>query len=248
MRTWILWLAAGWPLLAQEAEPDARVVELRETISKIVEVKGTISDERAGWQARKEEMAELLKIHRRELELLSEELEESGTSAPGFDERKREAEAEVESLKAARRVAAEAVARNRGRMLSLAGYFPEPLAEETAPERNSLEEWENGDEVREAVQAILGMVTKAEQFNRRITRSREVRDGREVEVLYLGLARAYYADRSGNAGVGVPASGGWTWNADASLAGEVVKAFDELDRKRPPELVELPVAIKEVAP
>ena len=67
-----------------------------------------------------------------------------------------------------------------------------------------------------------------------------------MEVLYLGLARAYYADRSGNAGVGEPGKDGWEWTAKPELNSEVVKAFDELDKKRPPELVELPVKIKEV--
>ena len=74
-------------------------------------------------------------------------------------------------------------------------------------------------------------------------RNREVRDGQEVEVLYLGLARAYYLDRKGNAGVGVPAAAGWQWTEDKSIAGEVEKALAELDMKRPPELVELPVRI-----
>ncbi|MBB5352821.1 hypothetical protein HNR46_003069 [Haloferula luteola] len=244
MRSWIALSVGVLPLLAQEKVPDAQVVELRETIAKVVDVKTQASAERSGWETQKAEMSELLGLHRRELELLNEELEKSGTSAGGDDELKTEAEEGISRLKAARREAGEAVARNRERALALAARFPKPLAEDAMLELAALKEWQPGDEPRDGIQAILGLVTKAEQFNRRITRGQEVRDGREVEVLYLGLARAYYADRSGHAGIGIPANGGWKWESRPEIAKEVLKAFDELDRKRPPELVELPVKIE----
>ena len=49
---------------------DAAVVSLREVISAIVDVKAQASKERRDWEGRKEEMAELLNVHRRELVLL----------------------------------------------------------------------------------------------------------------------------------------------------------------------------------
>jgi hypothetical protein len=72
-----------------------------------------------------------------------------------------------------------------------------------------------------------------------------VRDGQEVDVIYLGLARAFYLGRNGAAGVGEPGAEGWTWRANEAIAGEVGKALAQLDKKRPPELVELPVKIVE---
>ena len=238
--------AAMAPLLhAQESAPDARVVELRATISKIVDVKSQASEERSDWETRKAEMNELLGLHRRELELLNEELEKSGTSAGSEDTQRQETAAELEELKQARRTAGESVARNRDRALNLVANFPGPLAAEVETERVALESWKAGDEPRDGLQALLGLLTKAEQFNHRISRSKEERNGREVEVLYLGLACAYYADRSGNAGVGHPGDGGWVWESRPELDDEVLKAFDELDKKRPPELVELPVRLRE---
>lgn len=234
------------PTAGQDTIPDAQVVELRATIAEIVDVKTLASREESDWEARKAEMAELLEIHRQELALLNEELEMAGASAGGYDAKKREAEAELERLKRARRAASEVVLASQGRMLALADLFPVPLVKETEVERVVLESWEAGDESRDGLQAILGMVSKAERFNRRITRSKEERDGREVEVLYFGLARAYYADRSGNSGVGEPGRDGWVWVPKPEINREVVKALDELDKKRPPELVNLPVRIKEV--
>lgn len=234
------------PAAAQAVKADAEVVELRAVIGKIVDIKSQTSKESNEWQGRKATMAALLELHRQELSLLAEELEGAGQSAGGYDEKKRQTEGELARLKAARRVAGLAVLRNRERMLALTKKFPQPLADDTEIERSVLELWRQGDQARDGLQAILGMVTKAEQFNRRITRSQEERDGRLVEVIYLGLARAYYADRGGNAGIGEPGPDGWEWKSQASINGEVVKALDELDKKRPPELVELPLKIEEV--
>jgi hypothetical protein len=94
--------------------------------------------------------------------------------------------------------------------------------------------------VRDALRALLATVSKAEAFNRRVTRTREVRNGREVDVLYLGLARAYYLG-AGTAGLGQPGPDGWTWHEQPDLASPLKNALAVLDKKRPPETVRLPV-------
>lgn len=227
----------------QETAVDGDVVALRETISKIVDVKAQAAAERMGWEARKTEMTELLALYGQEMAMLDEELALAGASAGGYDEAKKRAEGEIAALRRVRALAGEVVARSKPRALALAARFPVPLASEIEVERVKLETWQAGDEPREGLQAILGMVSKAEQFNRRIRRNREVRDGQEVEVIYLGLARAYYVGRNGDAGVGEPGPDGWNWTTDKAIAGEVRKALAQLDKKRPPELVELPVKI-----
>jgi hypothetical protein len=228
---------------AEESTRDAVVIELRETISKIVDVQSQTSKELRDWESRKSAMDGLLEIHRRELSLLNEELEKSGQSAGGEDEAKQAAKAEIETLRAVRRDSTEAVARNIPRALAIAKRFPAPLLDECLPEITTLQNWKSGEEPREALQSILSVIEKAIRFNRRVTRNLEVRDGREVEVLYLGLARAYYADRSKNAGVGMPGTDGWIWTANPDLNSEILKAFEILDQKSPPARLKLPVAI-----
>lgn len=245
MRTIAPLFLATLAAAAQESAPDAAVVALRETISGIVEVDTRRSKERADWKARKASMNELLELQRRELGLLEEELDKAGGSADEFAARKEETEASIARFREARRAVRAAAARVKPRVTGLAERFPEPLLEEVEGDLATLQGWSESDEPREALQAVLGIVAAAEQFNRRITREVEVRESREVEVLYLGLARAYYADRNGRAGVGVPGPDGWEWTARPELADPVNNALDQLDRKRPPELVELPVEIME---
>lgn len=243
--SWVLGLGIlGGGARGQE-EVDGDVVALRETIGKIVDVKARMAEERTAWESRKSEMAELLELYRREMAMLDEELQAAGESAGSYEESRRGAEEAIASLRRVRALAGEVLERSKPRALALAARFPAPLRQEVKVDRLKLESWEAGAEPRDGLQAILGMVAKAEQFNRRIRRSSEVRDGQQVEVIYLGLARAYYLGRNGEAGTGEPGTEGWTWRADKAIAGEVRKALAQLDQKRPPELVELPVRIEQ---
>ncbi len=226
------------------ADEEVTVEELRETIAGIVEAQTIASRELHDWEARKALMADLLDVHRREIELLTEELETSGRSAPGHDDAVTEAESEIADLRETRANLTAAIREARPRLHALSERFPKPLANDVSEDLARLAAWEPGDEAREALQPLLGVLAEAARFNRRFTRSLEVVDDREVDVLYLGLARAFYADRSGNAGIGLPGAGGWEWKADPALNRRVLRAFDILDQKRPPARVELPLQIE----
>lgn len=230
--------------VAAGEEDSAALEELRATISGIVDVQTQASKELRDWETRKAVMGDLLDVHRREIELLTEELETSGRSVPGHDEAVASATEEIAALRETRSRLTAAVERNLPRVIALAQRFPRPLTSEVQSELASLSAWQSGDEPREALQPLLGVLSKASQFNRRISRSLEIVNEREVEVLYLGLARAFYADRSGVAGIGMPAAGGWEWRADPSLNREILRAFEILDQKRPPSRVELPLHIE----
>lgn len=230
------------PIRAQHT--DAAVAELRETISKLVDVQALESEERLGWEARKAEMEALLELHQKEIALLDGELAETGRSAPGHDGSTESLKDEIEDLKNSRRLATEAVARNVPRALDIAASLPSPLLAEVVAELISLREWKPSDEPREALRSILSMLGKAEQFNRRFNRATQIIDSREAEILYLGLGCAFYADRKGNAGIGRPAAGGWEWEARPELLPQIRSALEIIDKKRPPAMVELPLRIQ----
>lgn len=241
-RIFLLILLSFPPVFAQEN--DAAIAKLRETISKIVDIQALESEERLDWQIRKQEIDALLELHRRELALLDEELEKSGQSAPGHADQTSAMKSEIASLKATRKLTAEAVARNVPRTIALAKRFPKPLLTEVESELANLRSWKPADEPREALRSILALLAKAEQFNRRFTRVSEIRDNREVEVLYLGLAQAFYTDRKGKSGIGTPGPDGWIWNPQPEIQSSLITALEALDKKRPPTMVTLPLEIK----
>jgi hypothetical protein len=230
-------------LIHAESE-DAAVVELRETISKVVDIQTTESEERLNWKARKDEFAALLDLQTRELKLLDEELNKAGQSAPSHAEATEGIKTEIVALKQARSLATEAVSRNLPRVASLAKRFPQPLLKEAEIEIATLAAWKPTDEPRDALSSILALLAKAEQFNRRFTRTTEIRDGLEVKVLYLGLAQAYYMDLKDQAGIGQPGASGWEWKSKPEIRAELNAAFETLDKKRPPNMVTLPLEIR----
>ncbi len=240
----ILYLLPFTALIATAQESHPAITELRETISKIVDTQTLESKERLDWEARKEEMATLLELHQKELALLDEELAAAGKSAPGHDGSTETLKSEIEALKASRRLTAEAVARNVPRALAIAASLPAPLLTEAEPELSALRTWKASDEPREALRSILVLLGKAQQFNRRFNRSTQIINGREAETLYLGLGCAFYADSKGNAGIGMPAPDGWKWEPRPEIHSEIISAFETLDKKSPPAMVELPLEIK----
>jgi hypothetical protein len=223
---------------------DAAVIQLRETISKIVDVQAMESEERLDWKSKKNEFAALLELHARELKLLDEELAKAGNSAPSHEEATTEIQTQIAALKKARSLASEAVARNVPRITTLAKRFPAPLIREAEAELSNLRTWKPTDEPRDALRSILEVLAKAEQFNRRLTRTTEILEGREVQVLYLGLGRAFYMDRKDKAGIGQPGNETWEWEPNSEIRPELTAAFETLDKKRPPTMVTLPLEIR----
>ena len=245
-QSWLFAIISGVRVSHAIAAPEdtAQIEELRATISGIVELQSQASAELREWQARRDAMAELIEIHRREIALLGEELEKSGRSAPGHAEAVEAANQEIARLREVRSGMADLIERIRPRMVALSARFPRPLRDEIESDAATLEQWNRGDEPRDAMQAMLAVLSKASQFNRRVSRSHEVVDSREVEVVYLGLARAYYADRSGVAGIGIPGVSAWEWRPDPALNRRVLRAFDILDQKQPPARIDLPLIIE----
>ena len=139
--------------------------------------------------------------------------------------------------------ASEAVARITPRILALSKRFPAPLLKDCETELVTLASWIASTDPREALQAQLSILAKANQFNRRLTRTPDIRANREVEVIYLGLAAAYYTGKGGNSGTGRPGTDGWVWTEDPGIGSEIQKLFDTLDKKRPPSMVTLPLKI-----
>ncbi|MEM7391901.1 MAG: DUF3450 family protein [Verrucomicrobiota bacterium] len=70
---------------------------------------------------------------------------------------------------------------------------------------------------------------------------------RELDVLYLGLARAFaVSPDDAYAAVGEPGPDGWTWRSRPDLAPAVRRAVAVFRREQTPELIALPLQVKDV--
>lgn len=233
-------------LTISSAQPEELVIaELQQTISEIVETKSLESQETNAWETEKQELATLRQLHTKELALLKEELAASGTSAPEHLETTKTLEEEIANLRAARQKITQTLATAVPRTLALAKSFPKPLQEEISTETANLTARQASDEPREALQNVLSILEKARLFNRKLTRTTEIREKRSVQVLYLGLSQAFFADRENLAGIGRPSPEGWTWETRPDLHPEITKTFSILDEKQVPAMVNLPLQIQE---
>ena len=67
-----------------------------------------------------------------------------------------------------------------------------------------------------------------------------------VDVVYLGLARAFYTSGAGDtAGIGTPTSNGWQWQEKPDLADEIRKTIAVHQKDSSPQLLKLPISISD---
>jgi hypothetical protein len=101
----------------------------------------------------------------------------------------------------------------------------------------------------ERFQNVLGILNEMNRANSEISVAYEIRklaDGTssEVQVIYVGLAQAYYISPTGEAGVGVPGPEGWQWSPLPKAASDILFALEIIQGKHSPAFVPLPVTIQ----
>lgn len=236
-------------LFAQEDAPALDPAKTREVIRQWVKTERLISEEKTAWQVEKKQMQMLLDLYQKELTLLNEELEQAGGAAESVDKDKEKLEAELKRYRTAQRLLTDTLARLLPRVRTLITRFPKPLQDELSADIDALNAPDALGQPRDVLRSTISVLMTAGRFNRSVTLTEEIRDvsgGKRisVDVLYLGLARGYYAARSGDkAGVGVPQKAGWKWTGQAEIADDVRQAIAVYKKDKQPQLLKLPVAI-----
>jgi hypothetical protein len=136
-------------------------------------------------------------------------------------------------------------------MQSLSKRLPEPLQEELRVDVEFINTDAALDTPRDILKSIISILNAAGNFNRTITLVEETRsldNGKKitVNVLYLGLCRAYYAaDLGPLAGIGEPSiEGAWSWTENADIADQVRKTIAVFRKSSQPQVVDLPVQLQ----
>ena len=243
-------LASATSLFAQAGSDDLDPSASRELIRQWVQTERLISEEKNDWKVEKQRMQDLLDLYQKELKLLNEEIEKAGASAELADDRKVKLGSELKEYRDAQRLLADSLVRLLPRARLLVKRLPEPLQNELATDISVLTSAEAMQKPRNVLKSMLNVLTSAGQFNRSITVAEETRDldGGEkmtVSVIYLGLARAYFAASAGDSsGVGTPAKDGWQWQDRPELADDIRRAMAVYKKDQQPQLIQLPVELK----
>jgi FtsZ-binding cell division protein ZapB len=225
--------------------------QARLTLGKWIETQQIISRERNDWQQGKEILEGRIELVGKEVSVLKERITTSEAAVAESDRKKQELVAENDRLKETASQLTEAVTAMEARVRELAKLMPQPVAAKLQPllQRIPTEGAATRVSVAERFQNVLGIMNELNRANSEITVAYEIRtlaDGTssEVQVIYVGLAQAYYISPRGEAGVGRPGEGGWTWQPAPDAAGSILLALEVIQGKHVPTFVPLPVTIQ----
>jgi hypothetical protein len=218
----------------------------KEMIRQWIHTEKQLSDEQETWKQEKAHVSQLLELYEKELKLLDEELA-AAESVELDDAKKEKLENQIKKDDQMRIEARAILLKQKPRILGLIKKFPEPLQEQISETIAVLESNEVDESARDLLMPMLTVIEAGNSFNAGVFRtSQKVNVGNDewqAEVMYLGLARAYFwvGDK---AGVGVPSeSGGWEWKRDDALMKEIKKAMSVFDKATQPELIKLPLKV-----
>ena len=225
--------------------------QARLTLGKWIETQQIISKERNDWQQGKEILAGRVELVGKEVSVLRERITQSEAAVAESDRKKQELVKRNDELKATTAQLAAAVVAMEAEIRKLARMMPEHVATKMQPllQRIPSEGAQSRVSTAERFQNVLGILNELNRANSEITVAYEVRtlaDGSssEVQVIYVGLASAYYISPRGEAGVGRPGPDGWSWRPVPDAADDILLALEVIQGKHVPTFVPLPISLQ----
>ncbi|MEO1856627.1 MAG: DUF3450 family protein [Rubritalea sp.] len=243
---WIVCSLLVSRLVASEVD-EAIVVysQSRAVMEELLKVERAIDSEKREWELKQQGISDLLELYQQELELISEELESAGSSLEKMNEELESVKASVAAFQQAREVLVGRIDQQRGRLFKLYGMFPEPLQQQLLGEKDNL--LNDALVLKDKVASVVRVLKAADKFNRIVSYSEEIHeiDGeeRQLRVLYVGLAGAYYVSGS-TSGTGKPSQEGWIWKSGNTLQESIARAIAVFQKTARPQLVNLPVEVQ----
>ncbi len=229
----------------------AELEEVRDSVSRWVEVESTLSREAIAWKEKRALLEDLLAVTGAEVEALKGQLTATESLVDEAQKRRLElgAQRDRDALLASDVEAFLGEFENRVR--ELAGRMPQPLLKklERTLARLPSDSQESTLGIAERMQTVIGILTEIQRFDSTVTTSDELlEDGdgqtREIQTLYFGLGAAFFVTPDGEeAGVGRATAEGWTWTPQSDLAKEVQAALAmATGTSREARFLSLPVA------
>lgn len=237
--------------LAPQQAPPASLENARLTLSKWIETQQIIAKERNDWAQGKEILQGRIDLVGKEVAVLKEKIAQSEAAVAESNKKRDELVKENDQLKALAGQLDGAARSMESQVRGLSTAMPEGVLTKLQPLLARIPA--DGATARvstaERFQNVLGILGEMNRANSEISVAYEIRklaDGSssEVQVVYVGLAQAYYISPTGEAGVGIPGPDGWQWKPLPEAADEILFALEVIQGKHSPAFVPLPVTIQ----
>lgn len=246
----LLWfIATSGVVTAQEDQQPATssAAGLQEQLKQWVLTRQLISKEKADWAKQKATWESLNQIRKQEKEQLEEFTKAARDRIPTILSKKETLASEEQDLRQWRKDSLRDITEWESTLRPLLPRFPVPLRRSLEEPISRLEA-SNAESrpLQERVRDIVLILQGYRAFQDALTVEKEILtlngEEREVDVLYLGLTRAYFIDPSNSlSGFGTPSNAGWAWTVDSSIASRVRKAIEIRESQIPPEFLALPI-------
>jgi hypothetical protein len=227
--------------------------ELDALVGRWMTLRTTIAEEKREWSAHREQWEEEIRLLEQEVETLKKEIDEGGTFASSVEKelvgilaRKERMEDELQTLQSVLDRAEADLRQWRDRIppglgsALISGFDALPTTQEAADKIP----------ITKRAQNVAALYTQIETLQNQFHATRETLDvdgaRRQVDVLYIGLARAFAVSHSNDwAAIGTPQKSGWVWTLIQGGATAVRRAIDVLNRHETAQLVMLPLQVNE---
>ena len=242
-------LVAGAPLQAQdEAAVQKEIEKAREVIKQYVDTRQEIARVKNEWKSYQELTQRRIDLYNREIEQLRNSITEAEAQTTQAERKIAEIRQDISVLRQANDIVATALPAMEVKLRELYQYFPRPLKKKV---ERLVQQLGKSRQASDRMAILIGILNEVDKFNAEFnfdTDEKTLPSGETklVDVLYLGLAVAYYSDKDGEiAGIGVPGEGGWVWTERNDLAPAIRDAVLYYNGDiKPALLVDLPVEIK----
>jgi len=224
--------------------------EARNLVGEWIGVEKTISEERADWEAGQTIIKDMIALLETEKASLTEKIRIAEEGLSESDKKREELLNESDEYRAAVDILGDKIGMVEKRVVALHSQFPVPLQEEVSTLFARIPR--EGEEVRLSVsqrlQSVIAILSQADKFNSGVQFVSDIQkldSGQsEVDVLYFGLAGAFFQNREGTyVGIGFPSSEGWQWEEVPESGDEISKLFSVYAGEVQAEFVKLPVKI-----
>lgn len=239
------------PAVAQPQISKPSLEETRLTLTKWIETQQIISKERNDWQQGKEILQGRIELVGKEVGVLNEKISQSEAAVVESNTKRDQLIAENDLLKSSTTQLANAVTVMEEQVRKLSKLMPEPVSARLVPllQRIPTDPENTRVSTAERFQNVLGILTELNKVNSEIAVTYEIRtlsDGSssEVQVLYVGLAQAYFISPRGEAGIGRPTEDGWKWEPAPATSDAILMALEIIQGKHTPSFVPLPMKIQ----
>ncbi len=237
---------------ANADDPDADLGTLEGLVGRWIALREKIAVEKQAWEKQQARWREEITVLEAEKTTLTREISEARKLTSSVQADRERLAAEQAAMREAIEAIAPAVSRAEAVLRQWRKRLPPSLA---APLRKTFDELPAGHEsakksaIGPRLQRVIALYSQIETLQHGIHVVREIiplpdAARREVDVVYIGLARGFAVSGDGRwAAIGTPADDGWTWTPRPELAPHIRKAVNVAGNTAPAALVDLPLGL-----